>query len=165
VIPPGGFRNPYGYRGEYTDNETEFVYLRARYYDPKTARFTQEDTWLDQGPNLYSYCDNDPVNRVDPSGHCHGMYCGSGECTFFGEMYWFYEDYRLKTISQTVFGEDFRKVYNKKIEQKSELDNETAGNKMHYISGRNFSRISLHSFEVYPHKTEPSASIASLRLR
>jgi RHS repeat-associated protein len=35
--------NPYGYSGEYRDGETGLVYLRARYYDPKTGRFTQED--------------------------------------------------------------------------------------------------------------------------
>ena len=59
---------PYGYSGEYTD-ESGLQYLRSRYYDPGTGRFTQEDTWLDQGPNLYTYCSNDPVNNVNPSGH------------------------------------------------------------------------------------------------
>jgi len=58
---------PFGYRGEYTDEETKFVYLRARYYDPKIGRFINEDPALD-GLNWYAYCGNDPINRVDPSG-------------------------------------------------------------------------------------------------
>ena len=42
-------------------------YLGERYYDPKLGRFTQEDP-AQQGTNLYIYCGNDPVNRIDPSG-------------------------------------------------------------------------------------------------
>ncbi len=39
-----------------------------------TARFTQEDTYrgdvMDyRSLNLYTYCYNDPVNFIDPSGH------------------------------------------------------------------------------------------------
>ena len=61
-------RNPYGYRGEYTD-ATGLQYLRARYYDPTLGRFTQQDTMPDQG-NPYIYCSNNPVLYRDPSGHC-----------------------------------------------------------------------------------------------
>ena len=59
--------NPYRYCGEYTDLETGYVYLRARYYDPNLGRFISEDSAKD-GYNWYVYCGNDPVNRVDPSG-------------------------------------------------------------------------------------------------
>lgn len=59
--------NPYRYCGEYTDIETGYVYLRARYYDPTLGRFISEDSAKD-GYNWYVYCGNDPVNRVDPSG-------------------------------------------------------------------------------------------------
>ena len=44
-------------------------YLRARYYNPVIARFTQEDTYRGDGLNLYAYCRNNPVCYVDPSGH------------------------------------------------------------------------------------------------
>ena len=44
-------------------------YLRARFYNPVMARFTQEDTYRGNGLNLYAYCRNNPVYYVDPSGH------------------------------------------------------------------------------------------------
>lgn len=59
--------NPYRYSGEYYDAESGYTYLRARYYDPDTGRFISEDPALD-GENWYVYCDNDPVNMVDPTG-------------------------------------------------------------------------------------------------
>ncbi len=48
-------------------------YLRARYYDPQTGRFTsfdiQEGTVdASQDLNRYAYCRNNPVKYVDPSG-------------------------------------------------------------------------------------------------
>ena len=35
--------NPFRYCGEYFDNETGSIYLRARYYEPETGRFMTED--------------------------------------------------------------------------------------------------------------------------
>jgi RHS repeat-associated protein len=58
---------PIKYAGEYFDNETGLYYLRARYYDPKTGRFTQEDP-VRSGNNWYIYAMNNPVNRIDPLG-------------------------------------------------------------------------------------------------
>lgn len=43
------------------DAETGLYYLSARFYDPELGRFTQEDDWLTEGPNLYIYCKNNPV--------------------------------------------------------------------------------------------------------
>ena len=42
-------------------------YLKGRYYDPTTQRFTQEDTY--KGNNPYAYCNGNPVNGIDPNGH------------------------------------------------------------------------------------------------
>lgn len=53
--------NPFRYCGEYTDEESGLVYLRARYYDPSIGRFISEDPVKD-GMNWYVYCSNNPVN-------------------------------------------------------------------------------------------------------
>ena len=57
------------------DPITRQYYLRARFYNPVVARFTQEDTYRGDGFNLYAYCVNNPVYYVDPSGHmCENAY-------------------------------------------------------------------------------------------
>ena len=44
-------------------------YMRNRYYDPKTGRFTQQDPiGLAGGLNLYGFAGGDPVNFSDPFG-------------------------------------------------------------------------------------------------
>ncbi|WP_337399150.1 RHS repeat-associated core domain-containing protein, partial [Congzhengia sp.] len=55
------------YCGEYTDEETGFIYLRNRYYDPSIGRFISEDP-ANSGSNWYVYCENNPVKFVDPWG-------------------------------------------------------------------------------------------------
>jgi len=49
-------------------------YLNARYYSPETGRFLTEDTYRGEvrSPetlHLYGYYANDPINKIDPSGH------------------------------------------------------------------------------------------------
>ena len=66
--------NPFRYCGEYYDEETGEVYLRARYYQPNIGRFLTRDSYTGQDDepqslHLYTYCENDGVNAWDPSGH------------------------------------------------------------------------------------------------
>ena len=67
--------NPIRYRGYYYDSETGFYYLQSRYYDPETGRFLNADGEIDgsgesvQGYNLFAYCNNNPVNMSDDTGH------------------------------------------------------------------------------------------------
>ena len=87
--------NSFQYCGEYLDLDTNTYYLRARYYDPTTGRFSSEDThWntsnmiygdtplmpnklakapdiaaITQNSNLYVYCGNNPVIYVDSEGN------------------------------------------------------------------------------------------------
>jgi RHS repeat-associated protein len=61
------------YRGEAFDPNVGFYYLRARWMDPSSGRFTQMDRWagLESNPislHKYVYGNSDPVNGKDPSG-------------------------------------------------------------------------------------------------
>ena len=72
-----GKKNPFRYRGYYYDTETGLYYLKNRYYDPEIRRFISADDTgivvvsprLLKEKNLYLYCDNNPVARVDIEGH------------------------------------------------------------------------------------------------
>lgn len=59
--------NPFTYFGQTYDETTGLYYLRARYYDPTTGRFTQQDPAKD-GYNWYVYGNNNPVRFVNESG-------------------------------------------------------------------------------------------------
>ena len=64
--------NPIRYRGYNYDTETGWYYLGTRYYDPQVKRFLNSDMIAGEigslGYNLFSYCKNDPVNRIDSEG-------------------------------------------------------------------------------------------------
>ena len=50
------------------------LYMNGRYYNPATARFLSQDTYTGSASDpwtqhLYAYCNNNPVNMVDPTGH------------------------------------------------------------------------------------------------
>ena len=64
-----GFQGGSGYRsdGDGPVGITAFQKVGARYYDPLFGRFITRDTDLSQKP--YAYCDGDPVNATDPTGH------------------------------------------------------------------------------------------------
>ncbi len=66
-------QNPFRYRSYYYDAESGLYYLQSRYYDPVTGRFVNADSLLYIGNvlgfNIYAYCENNPVNHSDPSGH------------------------------------------------------------------------------------------------
>ena len=62
--------NPFRYRGYYYDTETDLYYLNSRYYDPAVGRFLNADGYINAngdliGFNMFAYCSNNPVNRID----------------------------------------------------------------------------------------------------
>lgn len=69
----GNTVNSYRYTGEQFDQNLGEYYLRARYYNPSTGRFTARDPFaglLDEPLSLakYPYVHGNPVNFTDPSG-------------------------------------------------------------------------------------------------
>jgi len=81
-----GVGSPFGFCGEYFDIETGLLFLRSRFMDPVSGRFTQEDPYWrmqilqehdPQGLNLYVYCMNNPTNCIDPNGLDLIWICGS----------------------------------------------------------------------------------------
>gem|GEM_PF-6059824 len=90
-----GVINPIRYRGYYYDSETGFYYLKSRYYDPAICRFISADSLLLIGSsssslNLFAYCGNNPVNRVDYGGN------------FFAEL-WDFAQAAASEIGKAIF--------------------------------------------------------------
>ena len=68
-----GVLNPFRYRGYVYDHETGLYYLQSRYYNPEWGRFLNADAYVTTGQgllgnNMFVYCGNNPVIRVDASG-------------------------------------------------------------------------------------------------
>ena len=69
-----GELNPFKYKGYYYDQETQFYYCTTRYYVANWGRWLTPDEkkYLEpssiNGLNLFSYCNNDPVQGYDPEG-------------------------------------------------------------------------------------------------
>ena len=67
------YLNPIRYRSYYYDSETELYYLNSRYYSPDLCRFMNADGYIQTGQgildkNMFAYCENNPVNKVDING-------------------------------------------------------------------------------------------------
>ena len=68
-----GIYNPLRYRGYVYDRETGLYYLQSRYYNPTIGRFINADAFTSTGQgllgnNMFAYCLNNPVVRIDPTG-------------------------------------------------------------------------------------------------
>jgi RHS repeat-associated protein len=70
-VPFGVKANPFQYSRQYTDAESELIYLRSRYYHPGLKRFLTRDTATLL--NRYNYGDGNPINGVDPTGEVFGV--------------------------------------------------------------------------------------------
>ena len=72
-----GEQNPLRYRGYDYDTETGLYYLQSRYYNPGWGRFINADdtelllsssSKVHWDKNVFAYCDNNPVIRIDDEG-------------------------------------------------------------------------------------------------
>jgi len=76
----------YGYTSEMQNSD--LVFLRARYYQSLTGRFLTKDTWQGKETrpmsyNAWLYTYDNPINLRDPSGHdpyCEGPFASNEDC-------------------------------------------------------------------------------------
>ncbi|MCK4400744.1 hypothetical protein KAW08_00390 [bacterium] len=61
--------NPHGFSTKEYSRRSGLSYFGARYYDSRIGRWTQPDPLgMVNGPNLYLYVNNNPINNIDPHG-------------------------------------------------------------------------------------------------
>jgi RHS repeat-associated protein len=69
--------NRFGYTGQMWIPEIGLYYYKARFYSPTQGRFLSPDPiGYGDGPNMYAYVGNDPINMTDPTGLEGGIYMG-----------------------------------------------------------------------------------------
>jgi RHS repeat-associated protein len=68
----GDVDSDFGFAGMFYSSEAALALTRFRVYDPELGRWLSRDPLADaelsQGPNLYAYVDNGPINHTDPLG-------------------------------------------------------------------------------------------------
>jgi len=70
---------PYRFNGKEQDCESGMHYYGARYYDSRLSRFISVDPMADQRSwvSPYNYVQNNPINRIDPTGMLDNPVYGS----------------------------------------------------------------------------------------
>lgn len=86
-----GKTNPLRYRGYVYDEDTGLYYLQSRYYDPEMGRFINADVFASTGQgllgnNMFAYCGNNPICRVDSSGYFFFTVLGTVVGAAFGAL-------------------------------------------------------------------------------
>ena len=70
----GSTTNNYRFQTKELHPKSKLVYFGARWYNPAVGRWlTPDPLGIADGPNLYVYLNNSPLNDIDPWGLCSGI--------------------------------------------------------------------------------------------
>ncbi|MFO1369525.1 MAG: RHS repeat-associated core domain-containing protein [Marinagarivorans sp.] len=106
--------NRHVFTGKETDEKTGLIYFGARFYDPDTARFINQDSYLGKSgtpPSLhrYLYAYSNPTVYMDDNGHFVGTILGGITGTVWGIGQTIGAGIN-DTINHFAYGEKFRSV-------------------------------------------------------
>lgn len=97
-----GFEDAFRFANYCYDPVIGKYFAQARFYDSAQGRMLAKDP-IKRGLNAYPYCDNDPVDCVDPTGEILNVVLGAATGGGIGALYGF----GSSAVSQLLSGEDF----------------------------------------------------------
>ncbi|MGA8164426.1 MAG: RHS repeat-associated core domain-containing protein, partial [Waddliaceae bacterium] len=82
------YQNLWGYSGKREDQESGFILIGHRYYDPEIGRWISPDpAFFVDGPNLYAFSQNNPLHYLDRFGlNSENRHSEEFEDYFYGEV-------------------------------------------------------------------------------
>ncbi len=154
-----GKDNPFRYRGYIYDEETGWYYCQSRYYDPALGRWLNADGYVTTGQgflgyNMYAYCSNNPIIRLDNSGEFWGLVIaiGVGVGLYVGTIL---SDVVYKGVSDSNYANNAKADADVKTTTKNKVlndQNKTTGDTFEYglypASHNGCEPIAIHNAKV-----------------
>jgi RHS repeat-associated protein len=104
----GTVANTRQFQTKETNSKSKLVYFGQRWYNPVVGRWiTPDPLGMVDGPNLYAYLNNNPLNSIDPWGLCEGTGFGG-----WGDAITYFWNWVIGKPMPTYFDSDTIQVQN-----------------------------------------------------
>jgi RHS repeat-associated protein len=113
VDQQNGYDSRYTFSAKEKDDETQYSYFGARYYDSDLSVWLSIDRFADKYPNLspYNYCAWNPIKYIDPTGDTIGVTDKLRNNKNAYEGYLKFMDSRAGKKLQKLYGEGGRRYW------------------------------------------------------